>query len=170
MRVLVTSSRGWTFYEIIADALSECLANVPEGETMTVVHGGARGGDTISGDWAWWAHRRGLLVTPPEVHKAKWTDPCRDTCNPEHRRRDPRSGSMICPMAGYYRNEKMVGLGADVVLAFVLACEKARCREPKPHPTHGAGQCVRCALWAGLDVIPFAVGLPAESVVSVRSR
>lgn len=155
MRVLVTGSRNWSDGNRVAAALTECLNALPKRDRLVIVHGGARGADRIAGEWAWWAHGRRLPVDRPEVHKARWNQPCpADRCPPNHRRED-KSGGSTCPMAGYYRNEYMVSLGADVVLAFLMPCDKKRCKDPQPHPSHGAAQCVQCARFAGLDVIPF---------------
>lgn len=173
MRVIVTGSREWTDVELIGTALQECVTSLPSGGRLTVVHGGARGADRLAGEWAWWAHKNRMPVERPEIHLARWANPCRDDprCSPNHRRTDPVSHMSTCPTAGYYRNEDMVKLGADYVLAFLLPCKDSRCRKrPKLHPTHGSDQCVQCAREAGIDVIPFPVGLPAAATFSVRSR
>lgn len=172
MRVIVTGSRDWTDINLIGDALSMCLSSVPSGQTLTVVHGGARGADRMAGDWALWAHKNKMPVERPEIHLARWANPCRNDnrCSPGHRRVDPVTKMSTCPTAGYYRNEDMVKLGADMVLAFLLPCKDSRCRKRQPHPTHGSDQCVQCARLKGIDVVPFAIGLPAPATFSVRSQ
>jgi hypothetical protein len=158
MRVIVTGSREWTDARIIADALQSFVDVLEEGKRLTVVHGGARGADRIAGDWAQWALKSKLPVTRPEVHLARWSNPCRrdNRCSPAHRRVDPVTKMSTCPTAGYYRNEDMVALGADFLLAFVLPCRDTRCRKkPQPHPTHGSDQCIHCARLAGIEVVPF---------------
>ena len=157
MRVIVTGSREWTDTARIDAALGECLRHLPPLRKLTVVHGGARGADRLAGEWAVRALRAEMPVTRPEVHLARWTDPCRldARCSPGHRRNDPVSGASTCPMAGFYRNEYMVGLGADFVLAFLLPCKDSRCRKRDLHATHGSDQCIEYAKRAQIDVLPF---------------
>jgi hypothetical protein len=90
MRILVTGSRSWTDEEMIRNLLA--AADRKEGP-HTLVHGGARGADTVAGEIA---QELGWTV---EVHKADWE-------------RDGRA-------AGILRNHKMVNLGADLCLAFI---------------------------------------------------
>lgn len=93
MRVLVTGSREWTDVEIIRRALT--LLAPADGESVPViVHGGARGADTIA---AQVATELGYHV---ETHLADWD----------------RYGKS----AGMVRNEAMVDAGADLCLAFIL--------------------------------------------------
>lgn len=95
-RILITGSRGWTHRESIRDAILLVLArhpDIPAGE-WTLVHGAAAGADTIAGEEA---TALGLQV---EVHPADW--------------------EQYGKRAGFIRNSLMVGLGADVLLAFVL--------------------------------------------------
>lgn len=95
MRILVTGSRNWTDREVIRKALrdaGQAAGRHPQG--VVVVHGGARGADTIAGELA---REFGCMV---EVHPAEWT----------------RYGKA----AGHRRNAKMVVAGADVCLAFPL--------------------------------------------------
>lgn len=85
-RILITGSRDWTDVDPIRAALLEHGPGV-------VVHGAARGADTIAGEIA---ASLGWLV---EAHPADWG----------HGR-----------SAGVRRNQAMVDLGADVCLAFPL--------------------------------------------------
>ena len=154
MRVLVTASRSWPedksfmIYDSL-DRYAEVAAS--RGEKLTVVHGGARGGDHMAHAWAYDAARRGLPVNRPEVHSADWSGACREQCRPGHRRKDrpgPNSNRTpgnwsVCPMAGFYRNEHMVSLGADVCLAFIH------------NGSRGATQCVEVAKKAGIEVVTF---------------
>jgi hypothetical protein len=154
MRVLVTASRSWPEDRsfIIYDSLDRYV-DVAESkrDRLTVVHGGARGGDHMAHAWTWNAVRAGRPVNPPEVHRADWSGPCRDTCPPGHRRRDTPSPHSkraagnwtVCPMAGFYRNEYMVSLGADVCLAFIH------------NGSRGATQCSLAAKDAGVEVVAF---------------
>ncbi len=97
MRVLVTGSRTFTDYAAISRALGG-MYEVSSGETFTVVHGGARGADSLAGEWVRLMRGRGLEDVEAEVHRAEWD----------------RHGKI----AGLIRNQKMVDLGADICLAF----------------------------------------------------
>lgn len=166
MRVIVTGSREWTDIQLIGKALQECVTSLKDGDRLTVVHGGARGADRLAGNWTAWAHKNKMPVQRPEIHLARWANPCRrdDRCSPGHRRVDPETKVSTCPTAGYYRNEDMVNLGADMLLAFLLPCKDSRCRKRGPHPTHGSDQCVHYARLKGIDVVPFAIGLPVQAI------
>lgn len=100
LRILVTGSRFWTDWATVRDALVEAARpwikgnDTNNGKHVTVVHGGARGADTIAGELA---KVMGLNV---EVHPADWD----------------RYGKA----AGHIRNTEMVNAGADVCLAFPL--------------------------------------------------
>ena len=95
LRILITGSREWTDRATIRRALVEAghRSGVHPRDTV-VVHGGARGADTIADEVA---DAFGCQV---EVHPADWD----------------RYGKA----AGHRRNAEMVALGADVVLAFPL--------------------------------------------------
>jgi hypothetical protein len=90
-RILVTGSRYWTDEDFIANVL---LYDIEvQFSQATLVHGAARGADTIAGRiWKSW----GSEVEP---HPADW-------------RRHGRA-------AGLLRNAAMVALGADLCLAFI---------------------------------------------------
>jgi hypothetical protein len=90
-RLLITGSRTWTDYAVIYTALLEYQKKV--NESITVVHGGARGADYL----AHTAAKRLLLFTEP--HGAKWED----------------FGSA----AGPIRNREMVESDIDVCFAFI---------------------------------------------------
>lgn len=93
MRVLVTGSRTWTDENLIRWAISFHTRYAPGRDDVTVIHGGAKGADTMAGVAAREMHMH------VEVHWADW-----DT----HGKR-----------AGYVRNAEMVAAGADVCLAFI---------------------------------------------------
>ncbi|MBO0676900.1 DUF2493 domain-containing protein [Mycolicibacterium sp. S2-37] len=99
MRVLITGSRDLTDYDAVATLLDEYLTRaILAGDTLTVVHGKARGADSHASTWCW-AHGPGHPgVIIEEAHPADW-----DTHG---------------KAAGIMRNDKMVKLGADVCLAF----------------------------------------------------
>lgn len=100
MRIIVTGSRGWDDREAICGAL-DLLAGAARynAETLTVVHGAAKGADTIADEWV---RERSAAGWPVLVERfpADWT----------------RYGKQ----AGYIRNRAMVSLGADACVAFVL--------------------------------------------------
>lgn len=152
MRILVTGSRTWRDGTLIRTTLTHYLTTLTPGTRMTVVHGACRSGaDMYADGWARWHHRHGKPVDAPEVHPAPWEGPCRDTCRPGHRRPDPR-GWDVCPQAGFYRNEHMVNLGADVCLAFIADRSK------------GATHCAERAEKAGIPVVPFYTDTVADAL------
>lgn len=127
MRVLVTGSRDWTDLAAIAYALLDVTALVPD-VYVTVVHGGARGADTLADEAA---ETCGWLREPHSLTRADWN----------------RDGSQ----AGHIRNQLMVNLGADVCLAFVMPCAKVNCWI-EPHDSHGTADCIARAKRAGIPV------------------
>jgi len=112
--------------------------------TLTVAHGACKSGaDALANAWAVWHERNNTDIgVHVERHPAQWDGPCRPQCQPQHRRYDPR-GWDVCPAAGFYRNEDMVHLGADIVLAFIADESK------------GATHCARYAEQSGLQVVYF---------------
>jgi hypothetical protein len=114
MRILITGSRTWTDREMVYNLLE--AANRKPGP-HTLVHGGARGADTIAGQIA---AEFGWTV---EVHEADWGH-------------DGRA-------AGVLRNNKMVNLGADLCLAFIM------------NNSPGASHCARLARMAGINTAKF---------------
>jgi hypothetical protein len=136
-RILVTGSRNWR----VREAVSKALTIYSTGRDTMLVHGACPTGadklaDEIASEWGW----------PIERHPADWSGPCRPECRPGHRKRNPQRGSgSYCPMAGFYRNQEMVDLGADVVLAFPLG------------ESRGTLDCMARARRAGLLVIPVSV-------------
>lgn len=92
MRVLVTGSRLFANSLVISRALHLAQLDLDDDGQVTVVHGGARGADSIAGRLA---EVYGWTV---EVHRADWD----------------RHGKA----AGHRRNAEMVRLGAGVLLAF----------------------------------------------------
>lgn len=90
------------------------------------MHGGAKGADQLAHKAA---EEFGLAT---EVHLPDWE----------------RHGRG----AGFARNLKMIALGADVGLAFLMRCILEPCQGEEPHGTHGAGHCVKKAREAGIEV------------------
>ena len=90
-RILVTGSREWADENLIAGALLHETSRRPSSETITIVHGDARGADAMAArvalHYGWQA----------EPHPADWS---------------------YGKSAGFIRNAEMVALGAGVCLAF----------------------------------------------------
>lgn len=132
-RILVTGSRDWSDIELVRDALVHAAyQHFP----LTVVHGACpTGADAIA---SWWVRQfsRNLDVTE-EKHPAQ---------------RHPQRDFGSWPAAGPRRNAFMVGLGADLCLAFIGPCASRRCSRPRPHPSHGASGCADLAERAGIPV------------------
>lgn len=98
-RVLITGSRDWSDITTLFDALDEAYLEAGDFRTVRVVHGAARGADSLAQVWYESRKERGWYVEI-ERHPAKWT---------QYGKR-----------AGILRNEEMVKLGADLCLAFPL--------------------------------------------------
>lgn len=150
IRVLITASRTWDRADLVDAELDLVAADARTNRlAVTVVHGGAAGGDRIAGAWARGRAADGWPVRE-EVHPADWEGPCTPRCTVGHRQ--GRSGSLdtYCPAAGMYRNAAMVALGAFLLLAFLDPCAKPRCRKPQPHDSHGADECLQLAEQAGI--------------------
>lgn len=124
-RILVTGSREWANRDEMNLALEfEYLKAWREGRVPLLIHGGARGADTMAGEiWlrgtATGSHPKGLAV---EVHPADW-----DTHG---------------KAAGFIRNQQMVDRGADVCLAFLARAAANR----------GTRDCMGRAEAAGITV------------------
>ena len=85
--------------------LRHVVGNAPGPHTLR--HGAARGGDrlfaAIAHSWGW------TVLSRP----ADWEGPCRETCEPGHRRPMKYGSGTYCPDAGKNRNQGMVDEGAD---------------------------------------------------------
>lgn len=146
-RVLITGSRSWTDRYTIAGHLDRLTH---ESGDLLVIHGDAQGADRIARDRARMQRAQGFPIAEHAM-PAKW-DVCGEACDPAHRRVGP-TGREFCPTAGHRRNAEMVALGTDLCLAFVRDCDSARCRKPRPHPSHGADHCARLAEAAGIPTV-----------------
>lgn len=123
-RVLVTGSRDWPAPGVIRGALAaQKVRAFTLGRPMTVVHGAAQGADSIAHAWA-----RGHPGVAVERHRAKW-----------------RQHGIYNPQAGLVRNRLMVGLGADICLAFVY------------RGSRGASHCAQLAEEAGIPVQKYEI-------------
>ena len=115
MRILVTGGREYHNY----DALSEALYNVLPPTTddpatwlapddTVIIHGGARGADTLADQWAIANH------VAFEQYKPDWTDmsqPCVVKYN---------NSGQYNALAGFKRNQRMIDEGKpDIVLACI---------------------------------------------------
>jgi hypothetical protein len=154
-RVLVTGSRSWRDYSFLCGVLDGILAAHP---VLTVIEGACpEGADVMAHAWVRRQLRQGASVRS-ERHPADWDAPCREECQPGHRRKR-RNGREFCPAAGHYRNrDKLVAPGADECLAFLAACDEFRCRGRQPHGSHGGADCATLAWQAGIPVRPYARG------------
>jgi hypothetical protein len=108
-RILVTGSREFDAVDHISCVLTAVRAERFFADAV-LVHGGARGADTIAAE-AWKA-----MGGKDEPVKAKW-GACVDECPAGHRK--SHKGRSWCPTAGIRRNAEMVRRGADLCLAFV---------------------------------------------------
>lgn len=124
-RILITGSREWPKPAWVMDTLVEYMTeNLTEDVKFIVVQGEARGADLQAKDCAKALKEAGWPVTY-ERHPADWQ---------KHGRR-----------AGFLRNEKMVRLGADVCLAFIL------------NDSRGATMCRDLAAKAGIPIREYRI-------------
>lgn len=100
-RVLVTGSRSWEDVRTLRGALNDILTGLPNLATpVVVVHGDCpHGADRQASVWVRDAQRGPLWVVTEEKHPANW--------------------QLNGKRAGFIRNQLMVNLGADLVLAFI---------------------------------------------------
>lgn len=138
-RILVTGSRSWTDTATIHDALLNACYDATQvfdrDIRCVIVHGDCpKGADAIAKQWA---EDHGILHEP---HPADWAARCSEICLlTTHRKTHPRHGE-YCPHAGHLRNQFMVDLGADIVLAFHRAGSR------------GTADCISRAKKAGMPV------------------
>lgn len=132
MRILITGSRNLTDYNKVVIAMSAALETLyrefPDDKEVVVVHGGARGADTLAGDFV--SQAKSYLKEVgysmrEEIHKADWDN--------------------VGKHAGPIRNQRMVDLGADVCLAFPAK------------DSVGTRDCVRRAKRAGIPIEVYNV-------------
>lgn len=135
-RVLVTGSRDWADHDTVRAALA--VARWDAQGPMVVVHGASpSGADAIASWWCRSFSRNEGLGISEERHPAK---------------RHPTQDFGPWPGAGPRRNAYMVGLGADVCLAFIGPCTRPNCQWPQAHSSHGASGCALLAERAGIPV------------------
>lgn len=95
MRIQITGSRDFTDIRLMERALLDITANPTDDEPITIIHGGARGADSIAERLAIRHSWRSV------IYRARW-----------------REHGVYNPMAGKIRNGQMLDLNPDVVLAF----------------------------------------------------
>ncbi|MER7500481.1 SLOG family protein [Nonomuraea pusilla] len=147
-RILITGSRTWSDERTIWDALTGTIdqaASTGEHE-FVVVHGHCpRGADAIADfyceDQAGWRDNMSQVLAV-ERHPADWAT-CTAACPTTWHRHTGRGGFTFCPLAGHHRNQHMVNLGADILLAFVKGNSR------------GATDCVRRARAAGIPTMEW---------------
>ncbi|MFF7022986.1 SLOG family protein [Streptomyces klenkii] len=121
-RVLVTGSRNWTDKSTVYRALFQAWLSL--GNDIVVVHGACpAGADRLASEWIAGWPVTGFRGVAEEPHPASWAT---------HGR-----------AAGPLRNEHMVGLGANLCLAFIRDSSR------------GASHCARLAEAAGIPVRRF---------------
>lgn len=164
-RLLITGSRDWCNPRWIDRALADASALVPPGARLVVVHGRCdprtySGGQLITIPWddAEWltpAEQMALLGADwqadvlarkhgwgTEQHPADWEAPCTARCQPDHRKRRA-DGTIYCPAAGFYRNERMIATRPHLGAAFIRAASR------------GATHCYQCMTKAAIPARPY---------------
>lgn len=129
-RVLLTASRGWTDEKTMREAFLSIAHGQEHQFKVILVHGTARGGDTMGESLA---KELGWSV---ERHPAHWHQHD-DLCPAWH------EGEDVCKRAGHRRNEEMIKMGADICLAFI-----------KDKST-GATACAKGAEKKGINTVRF---------------
>jgi len=103
MRVIVTGGRNYEDRATVWRVLDELHAERP---IEVLVHGGATGADHLA---HWWARAKGVPVEIFRVLPDEWRS--------------------IGPSAGPIRNKRMIGSGADMVVAFPGGRGTANCAD-----------------------------------------
>ena len=165
-RIITTGSRYFHSRPAVWDTLNATLARIGP---FTLIHGDCPGTDDIPGADQLAAQWATHTDNPVEAHPADW-DTCRPICPPRHRRpkkpgdiHHPGTQPDYCPQAGPRRNQKMINLGADLVLAFPL------------NASHGTWTCIRAAQRAGIPVQVYEythlrAGEPTHTYKTLQSR
>lgn len=137
-RALVAGPRDWPVPSMVWSALNDARHQaLTAGRPLVVVNGACPGGaDSHASQWVAVA-RQFTTGVIEEAHPAQG---------------HPTQDFGPWPAAGPRRNAYMVGLGADVLLAFIGPCTRPRCRRPRPHPSHGTSGCIDLAEQAGIPV------------------
>jgi hypothetical protein len=141
MRVLITGSRTWKDSQAVFDVLTDLWK---EHGAFTLVHGNAASGADFFGRA--WVNLAKTRFSPPceeEAYNCEWY-----------------VNGKFDRAAGVKRNQKMVDLGADLVIAFPTICkgDKKNC-PPEPHYSHGTAHCMAAAEKAGIPVSNYGPDL-----------
>lgn len=166
-RLIVAGSREYDDRLTLRTTLNRILESMRPGVTLVVVHGGhpnpdySTKADQIAQEWAIELAGEGEDVRE-ESWPADWEGPCRDTCAPGHR--EIRRGVSICPAAGPYRNQEMIGESADRgLLAFRVGSRST-----------GSKGCALLMAHAGIEfeiiVQGAARGLPRDLLAMGRQQ
>lgn len=129
-RVIITGDRSWNCLKLASHIVQRLLAS--HGGSLVIVHGGASGVDQSFED----ACKE--LGVQTEVHPANWT--------------------LYGKSAGPIRNQKMVALGADHVIAVHRNLDKSR----------GTLDCIRRAIKTGIPVYLISENPRPGMPVNVR--
>jgi hypothetical protein len=115
-RILVTGSRAWDDAATLGRELGHAVRDSGRHPSdVVIIHGdNRRGADRMADHWA---QQQGMRV---ERYPARWGAPCREKCQPGHRRQRA-DGTTYCPAAGNYRNAEMVASGVSACVAFYKA-------------------------------------------------
>jgi hypothetical protein len=164
-RLIVTGSREYDDEAALRARLAGIFAALPPGTLLVVMCGSEEDPDYLTGPeriaqfWALECDAMGLAVVL-EGWPAGWEEPCREECEPGHRR--DWEGREVCPDAGLYRNRRMCESGADAGLAALRVGTAATLMK----------DCVRHMLRRRIPVEVIvqgrAQGLPQAVVESVR--
>lgn len=123
-RILITGSRTWTDDAAVWEAITATID----------AHAAA-----FCEDQSGWYDNAGYTLAE-ERHSADWAT-CTSACPQQaNHRRTGRGGYTYCPLAGHHRNQHMVDLGADILLAFIRGNSR------------GATDCAQRARAAGIEV------------------
>lgn len=95
-KVCVTGGRDYSDKERVTEVLDKLLNRIPPWIDFELIHGDAKGADTLSKKWA--ESRKGVIITPFPVLKEEWT----------------KFGLAAGPM----RNKKMLNYGFHILVAF----------------------------------------------------
>lgn len=127
MLVLVTGGRTYKDDVPLYEALWRTLQGVPDGDTLTLVHGHAKGADSIARDWARASRREQGKPVREQGFRAEWWT--------------------LGAQAGPIRNARMVAWCSEKQAqgerVLVIACPGGR----------GTADCVAKAMGAGLRVL-----------------
>lgn len=150
-RILVCGPRDYEAYPTVARAIGITISELMEKgyNNFIVVHGDAPGADSMAREFTNIVgpslHARGISIKH-EANPAKWY---------EHDANCKHAPSARCPAAGPRRNRLMVAKGAEVCIYLKGPCTRTWCKQPKPHPSHGAEGCAKLARAANIEVKTF---------------